>query len=258
MRSSLRFAHRLLEQPIVRHLADPVLTSADQWNPVGASLNALSKRAMDLQAALRQAVPDPPPSSFVVRIPESQNLEDLGAVMRALHIAFDQPVARLSDATVSIHGFDTGSMWIEFATSTAGLAVVAALIKAVAEFRVKGASVRHTDELTRTLAIDNDHRQAIMKATEPLIDALARRIAESVVAPDAGSDPAQPVAKPPDPEQINAVFHAIKQLDALVDRGADVRLGPGAPPALRALVPATLHGSSGAPAALPPPPKPKT
>jgi hypothetical protein len=56
---------------------------------------------------------------------------------------------------------------------------------------------------------------------------------------------------PLDPERHNTALLAIRQLDTLVARGADVRLALNAPAELRKVAPATLESGPVASLALP-------
>lgn len=201
---------------------------------LNTDVDLLRQRATDLRAVLSHILPEDEPLGIFVKLCRTDDLPELNALVKDLHLALDEPVGRVLGQKLLFGGFDRGSNWLLLLAPELVLRFIASLLYLCQWYLERAAIVEANARIARSRAdVAEDVAKTIAtanEATRALLDADLRAHANDVL----DKHHADPKARE---EHLTYTVKAVKELMSLTERHVEVHLSLSAPEPVKAEFP---------------------
>ncbi|MFO0579153.1 MAG: hypothetical protein U1A78_34560 [Polyangia bacterium] len=226
---------------LYRYPEDSVLLAQDVANNLAGLASQAQNYAREMIVALDLINPSATPgNSISFKFPPVATLEDFSATARSLQQIFDQPLQRLAAEQTGVEGFDVGSFWVDLSFHTpVALGVAMGILKVYKKFYMDRLQIAYATEILREKRIKNNYLDAVQQSSAEQLQLLVEAHAEQVVR-EAERDRKGELDEGERHEALNALKHSVRELDRLIERGAEVHPSLNAPSVVKEALPEPL------------------
>lgn len=218
-------------------VGDGLYMTVEQERDFMVNLAALRMRVKTATETINLVAPVETPLSMSFKIPPTKSLEELAERLAELRAAVEYPTLRITGHAISFTGFDVGSEWLVLAAVVLlPVRFVFGLLSAAMSYRAKAAIIEREEKVNEALGIRGEALGNIKNAQKVILDAYARSLAAGLVEEHSGDSSAIHDARH---ENESIALKAIKDLDGLISRGAELRPALIAPKQIQEIARAT-------------------
>jgi hypothetical protein len=216
-------AESILKFDPLTYPGDPIVLGQEEWGRLSSWTSKLHTRGSILLSALDAVLAEPDPLTVSIRIPHANDLNELQEKVGRIQSSIQDVTRRIFNESFVLKGFDVGSEWLVLAVSANLILIfIGKLMQMSYQYLAYGAQLQRQEEDARRFGIETEHLHALQKANAVMLDAYARKMAESLNAKYA--------PEPVQNENVNHTFVAIKEISRLLREGMEVRAALNAAP----------------------------
>jgi hypothetical protein len=205
-----------IARDIVQSASPEITVSAEQCQSFSSAVQQLKVRAEALRDALRSLFQERKEFTVDIQLPPSRDLGDLEDTTDDLHKALSQSLVNsYIGGTVTLEGFDRGSLWLEIGLGSAAAHMfLGGMLGLLVEWRESRVRLAQFDTMVKDIQIQSQDKQRMRAAYLHQLDAAYEVSLGNLMR--SGGIPET------DNEQWARVKYCLETLGRLVDKGMEV------------------------------------
>ncbi|MHB9072902.1 MAG: hypothetical protein ACYC6G_05205 [Desulfobaccales bacterium] len=181
-----------------------------------SAMHTLRSHADILCNTLKEFLGSEEENSISVKLPETNDIDDIAKIMAKLQQALDQALVNpFVKGQVKLIGFDRGSNWLEIGVgSMLAIQFLAGMIRLIYESRNKEIELEAKREMVRHLKIQNDVKEKVSEAINIELEEYYAQSLDNLLSVAEMNEP--------EPEYAKRLGHSIRLLSELISKGLEV------------------------------------
>lgn len=198
-----------------KSIDDHIVVDNGSFNQFNKVINDIRDKCYATLEAFDQAIPDQQEYSISVRLPDCQDLNQLGKFFSRLNKSLEQAIVNDKiKGNITIQNFDSGSLWVELVLGGfVALKFVGALTHTAAVVRNKTFQYKMLEQQARTLEIKNDTLEDLQKGLSKSIDVLVEAETKNLLNQEGIEY---------NPEYLEKMKYSVKTLAELINEGTQI------------------------------------
>lgn len=181
-----------------------------------SAMNTLKLHADILCNTLKEFLGNEEENSISVKLPETNDIDDIAKIMAKLQQALDQALVNsFVKGQIKLIGFDRGSNWLEIGLgSMIALQFLSGMIRLIYESRNKEIELEAHREMVRHLKIQNDFKEKVCEGIDAELEEYYTHSLDNLLS--------LAEIKEPEPEYRKRLGHSLRLLSELISKGLEV------------------------------------
>jgi hypothetical protein len=205
---------QLKSSAIFTSSSDQMRVQLQEAQTINTLLGQLKSLVSNFLNVLLRTVPDEDPSSLNIKLPPVENFDDLSKVSRDLHLAISQVVFNNEiNGSEKIISVENGSIWFNVFIGSTAISVIASIVWSAAVIYKKIQEGRLLEQQIRSLKVNNESMEDVLKAQKAQTDVMIQAEAEHVQSEHFKENAS---------ENIERIKNSITLFAQLIGKGAEI------------------------------------